>query len=174
VDGTKEVMMSVGLGLIILISFFSAIFYPFETYATTLATFGIAHVAIELRYINHHFHQRFGAAIESQIISLLLAIVMLRVCSLFGVIPNDLAPIIELICGLTLVLLATGYLWQKQWKLGLVGLVVAGVLGLGIIQDPIATSVILAIVHNLTPIGFMLEQQRSNRVKLIGSCIYPC
>ncbi len=144
---------------IVLISALSAIAFPLTTYAMTLATFGIAHVAIELRYIDSRFHQRLGDRIETRLILLVLSIAILRCCGIFGWIDGGLARILELCLGLGLVLVATDRLFRSSWHRGAIGIAVGCLLGMGIIIDPIATSVIFAIFHNLTPIGFMLERQ---------------
>lgn len=157
-------------GAIILVSALCAIAFPFTTYATTLATFGIAHVAIELRYIDSRFHQNLCTNIEMRLVQLVLAIALLRCCSIFGLIGVELAYLLELFCGVGLVLLATHHLFQHSWRLGLFGFAVSFLLGIGIIKDPIATLVILAIIHNLTPIGFILEQQRSQQIRTLLIC----
>ena len=148
-------------GLIIVASAFGAIAFPFATYATTLATFGIAHVAIELRYIDSQFHQRLDRTLEGRLVILLLAIASWRCCTICGWLVADIAHILELGCGLGLVLLATQYLGGCDRQLILPGIILGSLLGMGIVCDPIATSVILAIVHNLTPIGFILDRQDS-------------
>lgn len=157
-------------GTIILISALSAIVFPFTTYTTTLATFGIAHVAIELRYIDRRFHQNLGTKIELRLVQLVLAIAFLRCCSIFGLIGFELAYLLELFCGVGLVLLATHHLFQHNWRLGIFGFAVSCLLGIGIIKDPIATLIILAILHNLTPIGFILERQSSKYVRTLLIC----
>jgi hypothetical protein len=159
---------------IVLISALSAIAFPLTTYAMTLATFGIAHVAIELRYIDSRFHQRWGQPIEICLILLVLSIATLRCCAIFGWIDGGLARILELCLGLGLVLVATDRLFRSSWQTGAIGIVIGCLLGLGIIIDPIATSVIFAIFHNLTPIGFILERQgwKSKSLLLILATIF--
>lgn len=148
-------------GLIIIVSAIGAIAFPFATYATTLATFGIAHVAIELRYIDSRFHQQLDRTLESRLAILLIAIAWWRCCAIFGWLAAEIAHILELSCGLGLVLLTTQYLGGYNRQLILPGIILSSLLGMGIVRDPIATSVILAIVHNLTPIGFILDRQDS-------------
>jgi hypothetical protein len=157
-------------GAIILVSALSAIALPLTTYATTLATFGIAHVAIELRYIDSRFHPQLDRKIETYLIQLLLSIAILRCCSIFGFMASEVAHLLELCCGLGLVLLATHYLWVRDWRRGSIGIAVSCLLGIGIIKDPIVTSVIFAIIHNLTPIGFVLERQGFKSTRTIWIC----
>ncbi len=152
---------------------------PLTTYATTLATFGIAHVAIELRYIDSRFHARLAPKIELILVVLLISIALLRWCGIFGTIAPNLAHLLELSCGLGLVLVATQQVWINNWRRGTIGMLIAGLLGYGIVRDPIATSVILAIVHNLTPIGFILERQQFKTKPTMWICgllfgLLPC
>jgi hypothetical protein len=148
-------------GLIIIASTIGATAFPFATYATTLATFGIAHVAIELRYIDSQFHQRLDRTLEGRLVILLMAIACWRYCAIFGWLAAEIAHLLELSCGLGLVLLATQYLGRSNRQLILPGIILSSLLGMGIVGDPIATSVILSIVHNLTPIGFILDRRDS-------------
>lgn len=159
-------------GLIIIFSAFSAIAFPFTTYATTLATFGIAHVAIELRYIDSRFHQQLDRTIEMRLVQLLLAIAILRCCTIWGWIAIELAHILELCCGVGLVLIATRHLYRQNWRLCIFGMVVTCLLGIGIIIDPIATSITFAIIHNFTPVGFILERKRSNSISILLTCSF--
>jgi hypothetical protein len=156
-------------GLIILASALGAIAFPFAIYATTLATFGIAHVAIELRYVDSQFHQQLDRTLESRLVILLIAIASWRCCAIFGWLAADIAHLLELGCGLGLVLLTTQYLGGTNRRSILPGIILSSLLGMGIVCDPIATSVSLAIVHNLTPIGFILDRQDSkySRVLLV-------
>ncbi|MBW4621389.1 MAG: hypothetical protein KME17_18765 [Cyanosarcina radialis HA8281-LM2] len=157
-------------GVIIVFSAFSAIAFPFTTYATTLATFGIAHVAIELRYVDSRFHQQLDRAIEVRLVQLLAAIALLRCCAIWGWMGSWLAYILELCCGMGLVLFATRHLYRQNWRLGAIGIAVSCLLGIGIIIDPIATSITFAIIHNFTPVGFILERERSNFKSILLTC----
>jgi hypothetical protein len=155
---------------IVLVSAISAIVFPLTTYATTLATFGIAHVAIELRYIDSRFSQQLDRQITRPLVLLVLAIATLRCCSIFGFIPGQIAQLLELGCGLGLILIATHYLWVRDWRRGLIGIGVGCLLGIGIANDPIATLVTFAIVHNLTPVGFILERQGLKSLQMLWLC----
>jgi hypothetical protein len=166
-------------GIIIVASTVGAITFPFATYAATLATFGIAHVAIELRYIDSRFHHQIDRTLEMRLVVLLIAIGWWRCCAIFGWLTAEIAHILELGCGLGLVLLATQYLGRFNWRSILPGVILSGLIGIGIIRDPIATSVILSIAHNLTPIGFILERQVFKNHRTLSICgiifgVIPC
>jgi hypothetical protein len=166
----RLIAITIGSIVIILASVWSAIAMPLTTYATTLATFGIAHVAIELRYIDSRFHARLAPNTELILVILLISIALLRWCGVLGTIAPNLAHLLELSCGLGLVLLATHQVWINNWRRGAIGIAIATLLGYGIVRDPIATSVIVAIVHNLTPIGFILERQQFKPKPTIWIC----
>jgi hypothetical protein len=159
---------------IVSVSAASAIALPFTTYALTLATFGIAHVAIELRYINSRFHRQFGDRIEIKLVRLVLAIASLRIGSIAGIIPSQIAYLLELGCGLGLITIASYRLWTIDRLRGSIGLGLGCLLGMGISYDPIATSTIFAIFHNLTPVGFILERQgvKMRHVPIICGAIF--
>ncbi|WP_309738379.1 hypothetical protein, partial [Chamaesiphon sp. OTE_20_metabat_361] len=95
---------------IVLVSAICAIIVPLTTYAATLATFGIAHVAIELRYIHSRFNRRLNRKTIPWLIALVLAIATIRCVSIWGFIPSNIAQLLELGCGLGLVTIATHYL----------------------------------------------------------------
>ncbi len=155
---------------IVLVSAICAIVFPLTTYATTLATFGIAHVAIELRYIDSRFTRQLGRQITRPLVILVLAIAALRCCGILGLIPGQIAQFLELGCGLGLILIATHYLWVRDWRRGIMGIGVGCLLGMGILTDPIATLVIFAIIHNLTPVGFILERQGLKSTRALWLC----
>ncbi|WP_310410640.1 hypothetical protein [Chamaesiphon sp. OTE_8_metabat_110] len=155
---------------IVLVSAICAIIVPLTTYAATLATFGIAHVAIELRYIHSRFNRRLNRKTIPWLIALVLAIATIRCVSIWGFIPSNIAQLLELGCGLGLVTIATHYLWIRDWKLGALGTIVGCLLTIGIVCDPIATLVIFAIFHNLTPVGFILERQGFKSPRIIWIC----
>jgi hypothetical protein len=169
-QNNRSMNLTIWGGAIILVSGLSAIAFPLTTYAVTLATFGIAHVAIELRYIDSQFHSRLDSKIETRLVLLLLAIAILRCCSIFGTIAPNIAHLLELGCGLGLVLVATHQLWTSDWKRSSIGIIIACLLGIGIVKDPIVTSVIFAIAHNLTPIGFILERQQFKTIYALWIC----
>ncbi|HEY9647847.1 MAG TPA: hypothetical protein V6C88_15835 [Chroococcidiopsis sp.] len=158
--------------VIVGVSLVSAIAIPFSTYALTLACFGITHVLVELRYVDSRFSGRLGATLVDRLLVLVLAIALIRLGSVGGLLPPHWGVALELLCGLGLVAIATLVLGQQHWRWGTWGLGVGSLLALGIYVDPIVTSVGLAIIHNLTPIGFILERQPSRRILLLCLLIF--
>ncbi len=154
------------------VSLISAIASPFATYTLTLACFGITHVLVELRYVDSRFSGRLGATLVDRLLVLVLAIALIRLGSVGGLLPPHWGVALELLCGLGLVAIATLALGRQHWRWGTWGFGVGSLLALGIYVDPIATSVVLAIIHNLTPIGFILERQPSRRISLLCLLIF--
>jgi len=168
---------------LVTLSAVASLLAPIATYLGTLSLFGVAHVFIELRYLDAQYFstlkQQCDASFVFWLVNLLLVIAALRCVVLLGWLPNSIGFGLELGCGLGLVLLATRVLWQqikagcspeRRVRLG-VALAIATLLVLGIMQSPITTLVILAILHNLTPIGFLYHHPNQQRFPWFG-CLF--
>jgi hypothetical protein len=151
------------------LSFLGAIGDPFTTYALTLSCFGIPHVILELRYLRHRFDNHWHPILERSILILLAFILIIRTLSFLGIISTAIAYPLELVCGLGLILIATRHLYQSRHPFTLIGFLVAILLGFGILHSSLTTLLILAILHNLTPIGFILDRLRSPQGQGISS-----
>lgn len=130
---------------------------PLWVYALSLACFGLPHVLTELRYVDERFAGRLTARVRSGLVLLLLAIVAVRVAGLGGVGSTELRVGLELGLGAALVAwplqqCRAGALWP--------GLLLASLLALGVATAPATTMVLFALLHNLTPIGFLAERLR--------------
>jgi hypothetical protein len=169
--------------ILIILSAVASLFYPIATYLSTLSLFGVAHVFIELRYIDAKYFtflkKQVNVSFIFWLVNLLLAIAALRCLILLNWLPHSIGLGLELCCGLGLVLLAARVLWQQIKvvdsleiivRLG-VTLAIATLLVLGIVQSPITTLVILAILHNLTPIGFIYHHPNRHHFHWFG-CIF--
>lgn len=130
-----------------------AILAPLATYSVTLAAFGLPHVLSELRYLDRRFGRRIGRRFLLPIALLLPAIVAVRAGTVFHRIPAEWGFSAELFGVATLALAcAGGTVAQKA-----LALVVAGTLGGATALAPYGTAVTLAILHNLTPLGFLWQ-----------------
>lgn len=168
------------IGLITL-SAVASLLYPVPTYVSTLSLFGVAHVLIELRYIDTQYfstlNRQFDPAFLVWLVNVLLAIAALRCFILLDWIPTALGVVLELSCGLGLVLLAAWALWQQvrasseraeitvRWG---IAVAIAALLILGIVHSPVTTIVLLSIIHNLTPIGFIYQSPHQHRSYRLG------
>jgi hypothetical protein len=158
-----------------MLSAVASLVYPIATYLVTLSTFGVAHVLIELRYIDTQYFttlkRQFDPSFLFWLVNLLLGIASLHCLRILDWMPDSLGLVLELCCGLGLVLLAIRVIWQQigqgeGFGDGLrkgVAVAIAILLIVGIYQSPVTTLAILAIIHNLTPIGFIYHRLKGNQ-----------
>jgi hypothetical protein len=103
--------------ILIILSAVASLFYPIATYLSTLSLFGVAHVFIELRYVDAKYFtivkKQFNESFIFWVVNILLAIAALRCLILLNWLPNSIGFGLELSCGLGLVLLAARVLWQQ-------------------------------------------------------------
>jgi MFS family permease len=134
----------------------AAVAAPLLIYSTTLATFGLAHVLSELRYVDRRFGRALGAP-RILIMSVLLAgAVAARASGVFGLLGITAAVPLELGFVAALALSAArGSRLQRGLALG-----IAGVLGIATLAAPFDTAISLSILHNLTPLAFLWEISR--------------
>ncbi len=144
--------------LLILTAAFVSVAFPLATYTLTLASFGLAHVLTELRYLDLRFRQRVDFDLQIKIFILLLVIVNLRISQLIGVIHSSISVCLELICVIGLVALVIPTLKAKDRKLEILGILVCTILFAGVFWIPILMMVLLAVLHNITPVGFIAER----------------
>ena len=137
-------------------AFVAAVALPLATYTTVLALFGFAHVASELRYVDHRFGARLGGGLAGTLAALLAVAVLLRLAGLRGWLDPPLAVGLEVALGAVLLGVTVGRLRCRRWIAG----VAAMVLVIGALLAPFETLLCLAIAHNLTPIGFLAEALR--------------
>jgi hypothetical protein len=161
----------------------ASLLFPIETYVTTLSSFGIAHVLIELRYIDTEYFQilkrRYDQSLLFWIVNLLLAIAVCRCLIILGWVPDFIGLVLELIGGFGLVVLAVRLLLRESWPLfdrkillrqGF-GVAIAALFLVGLCQSPVTTLVILAIIHNLTPIGFIHDRRQSSGSNRVATAL---
>ncbi|MGB3638093.1 MAG: hypothetical protein WBA39_11045 [Rivularia sp. (in: cyanobacteria)] len=146
--------------LLILTAAFVSVAFPLATYTLTLASFGLAHVLTELRYVESRFNQRLDIDLRKKIVILLLIIVNLRIIQIFGMLDSRISVPLELICVIGLVALVIPVLKAKDWKLGILGILICTILFAGVFWIPILMMVLLAVLHNITPVGFIAERLR--------------
>ena len=148
---------------------------PLLVYTTTLAVFGLPHVLMELDYIA----QRFGPRLDRQLVStwgvLLIAVVVVRLMDVGGLSGPNAREIWEL--GLLIALAATAIPALAQASHGAIAVAatVLVLLIIGWMVEPATALVLLAVIHNLTPIGFLAERlQGRDRRRILGVCALTC
>lgn len=129
---------------------------PLATYALTLAVFGMPHVVQEMRWVKHRFGDWAGPWLVLPGLCL-AGICLTRLATLFLGLPGEVMRLVEL--GLVVGLVITTFpLWARGgWVSRLLGAGTVALLGLGLALAPILTLLIVAVVHNWTPVPFVLE-----------------
>ena len=157
--------------LLVIASFALALVAPLWTYALSLAAFGMPHVLSELRYVDHRFQQRFPLRRGIALLLMLAAVAGTRALGVGEWLSPRATTITEL--GL-LALAATLFLPEllRAGRLqGAVGLAVIALLLVGCGWAPFTTMVLLAFLHNLTPVGLLAERFRG---KLRRRALWLC
>ena len=145
---------------------------PLATYVLTLATFGLVHVLVELKYVDRRFGPRLPRGLTAGWLLVLALLVGLRIARVTLGLEPTLASGLEL--GLVALLAAA--VWPVIRHAGtaraLAVPLVAGALLYGAFTAPVETLVVLAVLHNATPIGFLLERLRGrDRVRAVALCL---
>jgi hypothetical protein len=143
---------------IIVLCFLSAIVFPLGTYVLSLALFGLPHVLVEMRYVHSAFQQRVSVSLWQRIGLLLAIIMLLRGLNLGGLMGGELSRFLELLTVVGLVIAIIPTLWQHSQSHGILAIVIGLSIATGIYLSPAMTLVGLAILHNLTPIGFIADR----------------
>lgn len=142
--------------LIIVASFIASVAAPLLTYTTTLAAFGLAHVLSELRFVRQRFGPRIATSVSRRFAMLLGGVVFCRLLALGGIGGGSTLGMIELGLVVMLVVSVLPMLWRHA-SARVVGVCLCVGLIVGLILSPIYTLLLLAVSHNLTPIGFIAE-----------------
>ena len=149
-----------------------ASFAPLATYAISLAAFGMVHVLSEVRYVDERFRLRLGQGLVVGVLGLLAVIVGWRAWVAFGGSVGGATPQIELALVLVLALTALVALRHAGLGAALIATAVVVSIAIGAYAAPLTTLVILAVLHNLTPIGFLAERLRgAQRRRALAACV---
>ena len=146
--------------------------FPLATYTLSLALFGLAHVLSELRFVDLRYGRRIGVHLRITIGLLLVGVVGLRIAQIGGWIPVSIARTAEVALVLLLSVSVIPHLARRSLVAGGVGLLVSALLLVGLLISPIHTLLLLAILHNLTPLGFLADVlPRERRLPLMLAAI---
>jgi hypothetical protein len=137
-------------------AFIATVALPLATYTTVLALFGFAHVASELRYVDHRFGARLGGGLFGALGAILGIAVVVRLSGTLGWLPVDLSLGIEIALGAVLVGVTVLYMRRLRW----LAVAAASVLAAGAVLAPFGTLLCFAVAHNLTPLAFFAEALR--------------
>jgi hypothetical protein len=162
------VSLALGLGCVV-----AAV--PLLVYTTTLAAFGLPHVLLELDYITRRFGTRLDRQLVSLWVMLLIAVVVVRLLDVIGLPVLGGREVWEL--GLLVALAATVVpaLAPTPRRVRAVAATVLVLLIIGWIVEPITALGLLAVLHTLTPIGFLAERlQGRDRRRSLSVCALIC
>lgn len=148
-----------------ILALFASVALPLLTYTTTLALFGLAHVATELRYVDGRFGRRVGRRVLHALVGLLGAVVLLRLLGIAGVARALPLGTLELVIGCALCITILPSVAAGRWLSWRVALAVAVILalGFGIAVAPAVALLVLSVLHNVTPVGFLAEALRGRQ-----------
>ena len=164
---SSRIAVATGLSVAALAS----VVWPLATYTLTLATFGLAHVVAELRYVDLRFGRSLGRTLARAMAVVLLGVVVVRGASIAGVVGRPASLIIELGLGFSLVALVLPSLFRGSTGRGVVGLAVAACLAFAIVFEPAAGLLSIAVLHNFTPVGFIAEATSgAQRRRALAAC----
>jgi hypothetical protein len=127
---------------------------PIATFLVLIVGFGFLHVLTELRYVD----ARFSGRLDRRWLWLMLALVMciagVRSLLIFGAIPYAWGVGIEAAIGVALA--GLGMVLLPRYRF----VVAAGILAFAAIAivSPLHALLTIAILHNLTPLGFFAER----------------
>lgn len=137
----------------IVVSGLAVMLAPLATFVILLGVFGLAHVLTELRYVDDRFARRLPRLTWHAVIAGVAAIAAVRVASMTGLAPVNLAIAVEVGIGAGLAALAASLVPRHKM------LIAAGVLAFTalVIWSPFHALILIALLHNLTPLGFIAE-----------------
>jgi len=146
-------------GVFVAVAFVVTVALPLATYTTALALFGLAHVLSELTYVDRRFGARLGAGKTLRIGLPILVAVLARAAAARGLLVPAVDVTIELLAAAALALGVVTRMRRHRAAGAAIGLFLA----LGAVAAPFQMLLGLAILHNLTPLGFFAEALTGER-----------
>lgn len=144
---------------------------PLLVYSTTLATLGAVHVGTELRYVDERFGRRPRLPLRALLGILLAGIVGLRTLAVLRALPARVEVQLELLLVAALAVAVLPAVARRGGARGAVAAAVALIVGAGALLAPLDVLVVLAVLHNATPVGFLAERlEGAQRRRALLSC----
>ena len=151
-DGTAARLATIWI-LAAMVSVAAVVVAPIAAFVLMISAFGLPHVLYELRYCDERFSARAPARALWIIGALLAVIAAARIGNGAHLIPAAVFVPIELSFGAALAFTAAYFMRANR----VLGAVIGIAFALGAAFAPIATFLIWAWLHNLTPMGFVAE-----------------
>lgn len=159
------------VALLVMASLAAAVLAPLVTYAVTLATFGLAHVVAELRYVDARFGPVLGRSLRRALGLLLAGVVALRLAGIAHLLPRAVLGPLELALVVALAACALPRLARRGGGPLAVGVAAMTALACAAVAAPAPALLLLAVLHNLTPVGFVLDRApRQVRARALALC----
>lgn len=155
-----RLLLAAGAAAVVVVAALLAVVLPLGTYTLTLATLGLPHVLAELGYVDARFSARLARGQLGALAGLLAGAAGLRAAGLLGWLPGPTLAALELGLVAALAALALPALARRGAGPLALGLLLVGLLAGGVVVGPAPTLVVLAGLHNLTPVGFLAERLR--------------
>lgn len=155
---------------VVIICFVASAAAPLAVYAITIAVFGLAHVGVELRFVDRAFAGRLPKAFVLGVAASVAVAAAARLSGQTGVLTPTLAVTLELAAGAAMTVVAVVSMRRRRAfaAIALTGLV------LGAAFAPWETFLTLAIGHNLTPLAFVADAAPAReRARLVGALLVP-
>ncbi|WP_428265450.1 hypothetical protein [Haliangium sp.] len=148
--------MSVGLGIAAIIGLaLACASAPLAVYIVALALFGWAHVLSEMRYVDLRFGPRVGGRLRRSLGVGLALVAVVRAGANVGWLPSVVAVPVELALVVALVVAVLPALTGRVARITAV--IAAAAVAAGVAWAPVHTLLLLAVLHNFTPVGFLAE-----------------
>lgn len=143
---------------------------PLAAYVVLIALFGLPHVLTELRYCDERFSPRISVRLIWALGIVVGLIALGRIAVPLGYMPASLTMPVELSLGAILAAIAL----VAMRRLRVLGALIALALGAGAYFAPLSTFLVVAWLHNLTPLGFIAEiTQGAERRRLLTALVIP-
>lgn len=142
------------VGLVAVV-FAAAVAAPLALYTVSLAALGLPHALAELRFVALRFAPRRPRTLLGVVAILLATIAGLKIADFTGIFHAPIA--VELGLAATLAALALPRLWARGPLFAVAGLALVGGVAWGTATAPVPTLLTLAVLHTLTPLGFLAE-----------------
>jgi hypothetical protein len=134
---------------------------PLGVYALTIACFGFAHVACETRYVDGRFSRRLPRRLIAIALAIAGGVVVARACFAAGLLPRAYEAPVELTLLAALAASTVPFATSRTAKL--IAAAVVAIVGAGVLFAPAASFAVFALVHNVTPLGFLVEAAPKER-----------
>ena len=118
------------------------------------------HVLAELRFVARRFGPRLASDLQRALVGLVVLVAVERLARRLDILPSFHADVIELLVGVALVVVVVPTLARAGRVHVAFGVAVGLALAMGIAIAPVHALVVLAVVHNLTPVGFIADATR--------------